>query len=317
MNQKYSFKYLKTRIKIGQILSEYGLDRKLKRRDDRLYGPCPIHGGDNPTAFRVDLIEGVWRCFTNCGGGDLVELIVCVDRCSHAQAARTLSHLVDHSHEHASLPVEQSCSNYEKRVFNPFRYRLSLNPRSPFLKDKKMISIKTAAHFEAGTSYRSSFLKGMVGVRVHDMKGEPLGYCGRRLNPGDIDRYGKWRFPVNFPKNQILFNAHRAVPYKRNGIVIVECPWAAMRLTQAGVPNVVALLGTSLSSLQIEWFIGIPAVLLMLDGDEAGRKAVRSITKKLSSVTKVTSYNLPAGLEPEDLSDYELSAIAARHLFSF
>jgi len=148
------------------------------------------------------------------------------------------------------------------------------------------------------------------------MRGSPLGYCGRRLNPDEINRYGKWRFPVNFPKNRILFNAHRSMFYKRKGVVIVECPWAAMRLTQAGFPNVVALLGTSLSLPQVEWFVGVPAVLLMLDGDEAGRKAVPFITKKLSSITKVASYNLPAGLEPEDLSDYELSAIAAGYLFS-
>lgn len=316
MNRKYSFKYLKTRLKIGQILSEYGLDRKLKRRGDRLYGPCPIHGGDNPTAFRVDLAEGIWRCFTHCGGGDLVELTAQINRCTYAQTARVLSSLVAHRYETASLPVEQSHSNCKKRVFTPFRYRLTLNPHSPFLQGKKRIAINTAIHFEAGTSNRSSFLKGMIGVRLHDMRGSPLGYCGRRLNPGEINRYGKWRFPINFPKNRILFNAHRSIFFKRNGIVIVECPWAAMRLTQAGFPNVVALLGTSLSSLQIEWFIGVPAVLLMLDGDEAGRKAVPFIAKKLSSITKVASYNLPDGLEPEDLSDYELSAISAKYLFS-
>jgi hypothetical protein len=46
-----SFRHLKRQVPIGRILSFYGFDSKLKRRGDQLFGPCPLHGGDNPTAF--------------------------------------------------------------------------------------------------------------------------------------------------------------------------------------------------------------------------------------------------------------------------
>src|SRR5512138_2480522 len=93
----YSFGFLKTRVSIGQVLAAYGLDSRLKGRDGRLKGPCPLHGGDNPTAFRVDLQRNLWRCFTACGGGDTVELIRRIHGCSYAQAARHLYHLAQGS----------------------------------------------------------------------------------------------------------------------------------------------------------------------------------------------------------------------------
>lgn len=39
---------------------------------------CPIHGGDNPTAFSIYFKDGkwLWNCFTgNCGGGDSITFI--------------------------------------------------------------------------------------------------------------------------------------------------------------------------------------------------------------------------------------------------
>ena len=75
MNKSFDFKWLKSRINIQQVLCAYQLDGRLKQKNDTLYGPCPLHGGNNPTAFRVELTRGLWHCFTHCGGGDIVELV--------------------------------------------------------------------------------------------------------------------------------------------------------------------------------------------------------------------------------------------------
>ena len=88
-----------------------------------------------------------------------------------------------------------------------------------------------------------------------------------------------------------------------------------MRLTQAGMQGVVSLLGTSLSFIQKDWLSEAPAVLLMLDGDNPGRKAARSIAQALCSLTSVFIYNLPDGLEPENLSDSELMSIVRAFFF--
>lgn len=79
--------------------------------------------------------------------------------------------------------------------------------------------------------------------------------------------------------------------------------------------GVVSLLGTSLSFIQEDWLSKAPAVLLMLDGDDPGRKAALSIAQTLCSMTSVFIYNLPDGLEPENLGNSELMSIVRDFFF--
>jgi len=79
--------------------------------------------------------------------------------------------------------------------------------------------------------------------------------------------------------------------------------------------GVVSLLGTSLSFIREDWLSEAPAVLLILDGDDPGRKAALSIAQALCSLTSVFIYNLPDGLEPENLSDSELMSIVRDFFF--
>jgi DNA primase len=312
------FRYLKSQVAIGDVLSLHGLDKGLVRRGHRLTGPCPLHGGDNPTAFRVDLARGLWHCFTACGGGDTVELVRKILGCSYARAAHHLFDLCNGSGRRHAPSFAAACVRPEKAVlFKPFKWTIPLNPNTAFLQKTKKVSPATALKFEAGVTHKSTFLKGTVAVRLHDLCGNPLGYCGRRLDHNAINRWGKWRFPRNYPKKETLFNAHRAGPFIGKGIVVVECPWAAMRLSQAGVPNVVALLGTTVSSIQLGWLAHAPKVLFMLDGDAAGRKAAPSLARALGNSTAVVVHELPDQMEPEDLSDVDLAAIVDRHLLFF
>ena len=306
-NPTYDFRYLKTHLRIDHILAAYGLDSKLRRQGHLLSGPCPLHGGDNPTAFRVHLQRGVWHCFTSCGGGDIVDLIRHIEHCSFAQAARILRRLIDSPR--VSVPPHLS----HPFIFSPFVYSIPLTPKVAFLQEVKKISVSTALRYEAGTASKSSLLRSSVAVRLHDLSGMPLGYCGRRLDPEAIVRWGKWRFPQNFPKSDILYNAHRALPFRNQGIIVVECPWAVMRLGQAGINNSVALLGSSISPTQIGWLSHAPMVLLLLDGDNAGQKAAPIIARALHTQTRVFIHHLPNGLEPEDLSDEKLISVANKY----
>jgi DNA primase len=303
----YSFRHLKAQVGIGAILSRYGLDLHLKHRGEQLFGPCPLHGGDNQTAFRVNLRRGLWRCFTACGGGDQVDLIRKIERCSYSEAASHLQRIAA-ALQKAPRVISPAITSRE-RPFTPFTRSLALNPKCHFLQNIKAILPAIAARFEAGTSCSSTFLKNMVAVRLHDMDGNPLGYCGRRLDLNEASRFGKWRFPKNFPKTQILYNAHRARCFQNQGVVLVECPWAVMRIAQAGFPNAVALLGTTLSQIQINWLANANFILLMLDGDQAGHKAALSIVNTLGASIKVLQHRLSDNMEPEDLPESSLRSI--------
>jgi len=301
------FKYLKGAVSISRVLADKGLISQFRARGDKLTGPCPVHGGDNPGAFVVNLSKNVWYCFTGCaGGGDVIELVRKMDRIPLGQVARYLSSLA------GCTPVDHRLWAPTPKPFNPFTRPLDLNPYSAFLQQKK-IHPKTAWRFETGAWNSAGFLKDCIGVRLHDPNGNPLGYAGRRLNWLDIKKYGKWKFPTSLPKSSLLYNYHRVQACIKGGLVVVECPWAVMRLAQLRIAAV-ALLGTSLSSVQIDLLRKTPQIILMLDGDRAGKNAMQNIRKKLDSVIRIKSFPLPDGLDPDDLNDWQLSKASSLFL---
>jgi DNA primase len=184
---------------------------------------------------------------------------------------------------------------------------LTLNGSIKWLKNKG-ITTKTAKRFEVGLYQGSGFLSECIGVRLHDLQGLPIGYAGRRLNPEQQKHNGKWIFPPALPKKDLLYNFHRVRSYLHKGLVVVECPWGVMRLDQLNIPAV-ALLGTHLSHTQHELLRNVPKIILMLDGDIAGRQAAARIHKILQTTTQVQQVNLPTGTDPDDLDNHALGRV--------
>src|SRR5438445_5934951 len=58
------FRAIRTQVTMEQVLDHYGVLDTFKRNGNRLSGPCPIHGGSNPTQFRVDTDKNLWNCFS-------------------------------------------------------------------------------------------------------------------------------------------------------------------------------------------------------------------------------------------------------------
>ena len=51
---------------------------QLRRSGDGWRGACPLHGGDNPTAFVIYTGRDGrqrWHCHTHCGGGDAIDFV--------------------------------------------------------------------------------------------------------------------------------------------------------------------------------------------------------------------------------------------------
>ncbi|MCP4549615.1 MAG: toprim domain-containing protein [bacterium] len=308
------FKVLKQSVAIAQVLAAKGLTEHFKKRGDRLIGPCPIHNGDNRSAFVVSLSENLWHCFSRChAGGDVVELVRRLDGLNYRQTAERLASLASlvpptASHFQQSGSLAEPLGQPRKR-FHPYSRRLLLDPSTPFLLNKG-ITASTASSFEAGAYHGRGFLDGCIGVRLHDLSGKPLGYAGRRLNGQHASANGKWKFPPRLPKNQILYGYHRLGNPRR--LCVVEGPWSVMRLHQIGVPAV-ALLGAHLSGIQRHVLANASAVTIMLDGDPTGRAASLRVQQALQADIKVHTAALPDNLDPDDLSDQQLKSYL-RHL---
>ena len=306
--EHFTFKYLKARVSITTVLQDKGLITAFRKRADQLVGPCPLHGGDNPNAFVISLSKNIWHCFTQCNaGGDVVKLVQRLDSKTYRQTAGYLASLANAPK--ASSLIHQT---HRTRAFRPFTKSLTLNPSTPWL-NQKGISSLTAMRFEAGACDAPGFLNGCIGVRLHDLQGHPIGYAARRLHPKQVQLYGKWKLPPALPKSRLLYNFHRLSSHTHKGLVIVEGPWAVMRLAQLNIPAV-ALLGIHLSPTQRDILQTLQRVILMLDGDRAGRQATIRIQKILEPNTKVNIITLPLNHDPDDLTDDQLSSIT-KHLF--
>lgn len=305
------FSRLKRLVPIEQVLAQRGLLARMRRQPHTLSGPCPIHRGDNPRAFAVSRHKNLWRCFTGCdAGGDVIELVRRLDRCSYRQVAHYLSSLAGDPHP-THPPIEHIAQ--PPKPFAPYSRRLPLDPTADFLR-QKAIQPHTAQRFEAGLYRGPGFLSQAIGVRLHDLQARPLGYAARRLNPQVIRDRGKWNFPPRLPKDQLLYNFHRVREHSTHGLVIVECPWGVMRLDQIGIPAV-SILGTHLSAMQRQLLLPTPHLILMMDGDSAGRSAASRIRQQMLTHPNLSVAAMPDGLDPDELTDRQLAAILQPLLF--
>ncbi len=133
------------------------------------------------------------------------------------------------------------------------------------------INQESINHF--GLGYSASM--NMVITPVHSPDGMPIGLVGRSIE-------GKaFKNSTNLPKSKTLFNIHRA---KKIGdhVIVVESNFDAIRVHQAGFPNVVATLGGFLSIEQQNLLNRhFNKITVMTDADLAGRELGQSIVNKL------------------------------------
>jgi len=92
--------------------------------------------------------------------------------------------------------------------------------------------------------------------------------------------------------------------------MVVEGFFDCLRVHQAGYRNVVALMGVSLSEAQEQLLLErFPQLVLMLDGDEAGRRVSQQLAARLWGKVSLSMVGVPSGRQPDQLSSEEIRQI--------
>jgi DNA primase len=137
----------------------------------------------------------------------------------------------------------------------------------------------------------------MVSVPVHSPDGMPVGLVGRSISEK------KFKNSTNLPRSKTMFNIHRAKKIGDN-VIIVESSFDAIRVHQAGFPNVIATLGGHISTENIglinRYF---NKVTLMTDADHAGRELANSIASRLKNKDLLWASYEYGKIYPHDAKD--------------
>ena len=315
-----NFAEVRARVSLEDVIVRYYHIDTLKRDGSKLVGPCPIHQGDSPRAFHADLDKNVWHCFSKCQkGGNQLDFVALKEHIGVREAALRLqafflegaapppppSKPTPVSAPTAASPTTTPAAKGEEDEGNPILdVKLDLKSDHPHLLSDRKLKEETVKHFGVGYCSRG-IMRGLIAIPIHDEDGDLVAYAGRRLKPSDIRDLGKYKLPKGFKKDRVLYNYHRAKE-SADGLILVEGFFSVLKLHEAGLTNVVASMGCELSDHQAKLLGAAKEILILFDGDEAGRRGAAAAAEKLAPHTLVRVAQLPEGLQPDDLSQRAL-----------
>jgi len=340
------FRAVKAAVSMERVLEHYGLKNKLRPiSNDGLTGCCPIHKGTNPTQFRVSRSKNCWKCFSDCGcGGNVLDFIsrmeevpihkaailavdwfgVQLDQMPgrSATASRAGREPDDNDEGGKSPPASRSV---EQKVATapestepnpPLAFALKhLDPKHPYLSERGLrpesVELFGLGHCPKG------ILAGRIAIPIHNGNGELVAYAGRW--PGQPPQQKpKYQLPKGFRKSLEVFNLHRAKAAEpTTPLIVVEGFFDCMKVWQAGIPRVVALMGSALSHPQEEQIaecVGPKGqIALMLDEDGAGIPAREEALRRFALRSYVRVIELRSlGRQPDELSDEQIQELLLR-----
>ena len=290
---------------------------KVKRSGpDNIMASCPFHQSDDPhgsTTFSMSMSRGIFYCFSCTASGSLKDFLKGIGVPPY-EVGTLYAPLIERMRLNAPPPKSVHKFDPHSNELLPENL-LGLFDYCPIRLRDVGFQEQTLQHFDIGYD----FYHNRITFPLRDVDGQLVGISGRRTE-GDGPRfkiykeeYKVWGLPARqqVDRGVLLWNIHRAGPeciLTQRPIILVEGFKACMWVWQAGFTNVVALLGNRVTVEQ-KWMLdhlGVP-VILMLDGDEAGREGtVRSgLTLAKSMSVKVT--RLPEHEQPNDLTVEQLN----------
>jgi DNA primase len=145
-------------------------------------------------------------------------------------------------------------------------------------------------------------MSGRVVIPIHNERGRLVAYTGRAVDGGEP----RYRFPAGFRKSGELYNLHRC---QLGSVVLVEGFFDVLNVVKAGF-DAVALMGVSMSKQQRALLLShFSEVVLLLDGDDAGRQATGCIAEALRSLVRLRVGSVPDGHQPDSLRADEIRRV--------
>jgi len=325
----------------ADIVGIIGEHVELKRTGADFRAPCPFHGGTHRN-FTVIPKKGMYYCFVCHEGGDVFTFFMKRLGMDYPTAVREVARRVGiaipergptgpdpreplygavaaaadwFARQLRESPEAQVARDYlaSRRVELDVVLPLALGyaPRGKaFLDAMKGLGVRDEVLLEAGLLVKREDgtvlprFRGRLLFPIHDLRARVVAFGGRILDAGEPKYLNSPDSPV-FHKGKLLYNLHAAKHAMRKAerAILVEGYFDVLRLSLAGIEEVVAPLGTGLTSDQAQLLARhTPHVILLYDSDDAGLRATfRAGDELLRQGLRVSVATLPAGEDPDTL----------------
>lgn len=305
--------------------------------ENELRGPCKIHGGDNPTAFCFRTDTKRWRCFTKgCEEdsqgkifNDLIALVMICENLNFFQALQYLADFagvsLDQTQGSGVIPTHADITKFRRRarkLKRPTPLQVLTENQVAIYKSnaddyflKQGFRPDTLSYFEIG---KMTDNKGVprATVPIRDSSGNLAGISGRRT---DGDGEPRYKIAYGLEKDKLVYNMHNALATGSNTLILVEGFKACWAVFETGYQNVGACMGAALTPGQLSVLrrSTFENILIMFDGDEAGRKGMdRAIPRLERDFNNVMGVYLPEEISPDSITREELKELLDLYVLS-
>ncbi len=325
----------------ADIVGIIGEHVELKRTGSDFRAPCPFHGGTHRN-FAVIPRKGMYYCFVCHAGGDVFTFFMKKLGMDYPTAVREVARRVGitipergptgpdpreplYSAVAAAADwfARQLLENPEAQVARDYltTRHFDLETVQPLglgyapkgkafldamkglgVRDEVLLEAALLAKREDGTL--APRFRGRLLFPIHDLRARVVAFGGRILGEGEPKYLNSSDTPI-FHKGKLLYNLHVAkhAIRKAERAILVEGYFDVLRLSLAGIEEVVAPLGTGLTPEQAQLVKRHAShVMLLYDSDEPGLRATfRAGDELLREGLRVSVATLPGGEDPDTL----------------
>lgn len=304
-------------------------------------GLCPFHR-EKTSSFHVDRDKGLFYCF-GCGtGGDVFKFLTLTERFTFPEAVEHVANRVgielprrkktqrDNDKDDLLEVIDDASEAFHQALkwtpnaadeylqnrgvsqdiitkygfgFAPESWDYILRRLGQKHGEKKLELVGLVTPRKEKSGYYDRFRNRLM-IPIHSDTGALVGFGGRSLD-GTEPKYLNSPESELFNKSRLLYNLHRSKDAMRryDRAILVEGYFDAIAIDHAGVPGVVASMGTSLTTGQASLLRRFTRrVVLAYDGDNAGRNAtLRAAPILLSAGLHVEALDLQGEKDPDSL----------------
>ncbi|HYL55960.1 MAG TPA: DNA primase [Gemmatimonadales bacterium] len=326
----------------ADIVGIIGEHVELKRTGADFRAPCPFHGGTHRN-FAVIPRKGMFYCFVCHAGGDVFTFFMKKLGMDYPTAVREVARRVGipipergpagpdpreplysavaAAADWFARQLREGVEGEVARQYLTTRHvaldaalplGLGYAPRAggAFLDAMKGLGLRDDVLLEAGLTAKREDgtvvprFRGRLLFPIHDLRARVVAFGGRILGEGEPKYLNSPDTPI-FHKGQLLYNLPVAKHAMRKAerAILVEGYFDVLRVSLAGIEEVVAPLGTGLTAEQAQLVKRHTAhVILLYDSDDAGLRATfRAGDELLRQGLRVSVATLPPGDDPDTL----------------